>query len=155
MTDLLNKKAPDFKLQDEKGDWHSLVDYKGKMVLLYFYPKDMTSGCTTEAQCLRDRMNDLKKLNVVVLGVSPDDVKSHMKFKEKEKLNYTLLADVEKDVVNKYGVWQEKSMYGRKYMGVMRESFLIDGNGMVVKHYEKVKPELHADEVINDVKGMK
>lgn len=148
---LLNKKAPDFKLQDQDGEVRSLADYKGKFVLLYFYPKDMTPGCTTEAQCFRDRLNELKGLGVQVLGVSADDVKSHKKFAEAHKLNFPLLADTEKEVIQKYGVWGEKSMYGKKYMGIMRESFLINGDGVIVKHYEKVKPAEHVEEVVRDV----
>lgn len=144
-------KAKDFKLQDQDGNWHSLADYKGKKVVLYFYPKDMTSGCTVEAQCFRDRMNDFKAFGIQVLGVSPDDVKSHKKFAEKEHLNFPLLADVDKEVVNAYGVWVEKSMYGKKYMGVQRDTFLIDENGVLIKHYEKVKPENHIEEVLVDL----
>ncbi len=147
----LNEKAPDFKLEDQDGNWHSLADYNGKKVVLYFYPKDMTSGCTVEAQCFRDRMNDFKAFGIQVLGVSPDDVKSHKKFAEKERLNFPLLADVDKEVVNAYGVWVEKSMYGKKYMGVQRDTFLIDENGVLVKHYEKVKPENHIEEVLADL----
>ncbi len=150
----LNSLAPDFKLPDDEGKERSLADFRGKIVLLYFYPKDMTPGCTVEAQCLRDRMNDLQALGVQVLGVSTDDVKSHKKFKEKQHLNYPLLADTEKKVVEMYGVWKEKSFMGKKYMGTSRESFLIDKHGKIIKHYEKVKPFSHAEEVINDVKAM-
>lgn len=155
MSDLLNKKAPDFKLPDQDQAFRSLADYKGRYVLLYFYPKDMTPGCTTEAQCFRDKLNDLKSLGVQVLGVSADDVESHKKFVEMHGLNFPLLADVSKEVIEKYGAWGEKSMYGKKYMGIMRESFLIDKNGVVIKHYAKVKPEEHAEEVIRDVKVLK
>ncbi len=151
MASIIGKKAPDFKLQDQDGNWHSLADYKSQMVLLYFYPKDMTSGCTVEAQCFRDRMGEFKKHGVQVLGVSTDDVKSHKKFEEKEKLNFPLLADTEKDVVEKYGVWVEKSMYGKKYMGIQRDTFLIGPDGVVLKHYEKVKPENHVDQVMADL----
>jgi peroxiredoxin Q/BCP len=154
MTDFVGKQAPDFSLQDDEGHERSLKEFRGKTVLLYFYPKDMTPGCTTEAQCLRDRMNDLKAAGVQVLGVSADDVKSHAKFREKERLNFPLLADTDKKVVTVYGVWKEKSFMGKKYMGVSRESFLIDRNGIVVKHYDKVKPAGHAEEVLRDVKAM-
>jgi len=150
MSNLENKQAPDFRLQDQDGKWHSLADYKGKKVLLYFYPKDMTSGCTVEACSFRDNLGSLKKIGVVVLGVSADDTKSHGKFAEKEKLNFPLLADVEKKAINAYGVWVEKSMYGKKYMGIQRDSFLIDEKGVVVKHYKKVKPEEHVAEVMRD-----
>lgn len=151
MVSLIGVQAPDFKLQDQDGNWHSLADYKSQMVLLYFYPKDMTSGCTVEAQCFRDRMGEFKKHGVQVLGVSTDDVKSHKKFEEKEKLNFPLLADTEKDAVEKYGVWVEKSMYGKKYMGIQRDTFLIGPDGVVLKHYEKVKPENHVDQVMADL----
>lgn len=148
---LLNGPAPDFRLQDQDGEARSLADYRGSHVLLYFYPKDMTPGCTTEAQCFRDRLNDLKGLGLQVLGVSADDVKSHKKFADKYGLNFPLLADTEKQVIEKYGVWGEKSFLGKKYMGIKRESFLIDGEGVVVKHYDKVKPAEHVEEVMRDV----
>lgn len=154
MKDLVGKKAPDFKLLDDEGKETSLANFKGKMVLLYFYPKDMTPGCTTEACTLRDKMNDLKDLNVVVLGVSADSVESHKKFKAKEKLNFPLLSDPERKVLEMYSVWKEKSMYGKLFMGIVRESFLIGKDGVVIKHYSKVKPEKHAQEVIDDVKAM-
>lgn len=124
------------------------------MVLLYFYPKDMTPGCTIEACNFRDRLADLKAIGVQVLGVSADDVESHKKFAKKERLNFPLLADVDRKVSTAYGVWKEKSMYGKNFMGISRESFLIDGSGKIVKHYQKVKPAEHAQEVTSDVKGM-
>lgn len=154
MADLVGKKAPDFTLLDDEGNERNLADFKGKWVLLYFYPKDLTPGCTTEACTLRDKMNDLKKLDIQVLGVSADTVKSHAKFKMKEKLNFPLLADTEKQLINAYDVWKEKKFMGRKFMGIMRESFLIDKKGIVVKHYTNVKPPLHAAEVMGDVAGM-
>lgn len=155
MSDFVGKKAPAVSLPDENGKVHNLADYKGKWVLLYFYPKDMTSGCTVEACTLRDRMNDLKALGIQVFGVSADDSESHKEFIAKERLNFPLLADVDKKVIEAYGVWKEKSMYGKKYMGISRESFLINPEGVVVKHYDKVKPAEHAEEVISDVKGMR
>lgn len=148
---MIGKKAPEFSLEDQNGHKVSLSDYKGQKVLMYFYPKDMTPGCTVEAQCFRDRLNDLKALGVQVLGVSADDVKSHKKFAEAHGLNFPILADVDKEVVNKYGVWVEKSMYGKKYMGIQRDSFLIDEEGVIVKHYEKVKPEEHVNQVMADL----
>lgn len=148
------KKAPVFKLPDQEGNMHALSDYAGKMVLLYFYPKDMTSGCTTEAQGFRDLAKEYKKAGITVLGVSVDSVKSHKKFCEKESLNFTLLSDEDKKVVEKYGVWQEKSMYGKKYMGTVRESFLIGGDGKILKHYEKVNPVAHPEEVLKDAVGL-
>lgn len=151
MSNFVNKKAPVFRLQDQDGNWHSLKDYKGQKVLLYFYPKDMTPGCTVEACSFRDNLGSLKKLGVVVLGVSVDDVKSHKKFVEKESLNFPLLADVDKKTVKAYGVWGERSMYGIKYMGIQRDSFLIDEKGVIIKHYKKVKPGEHVAEVMADV----
>ena len=155
MSDFVGKKAPHIALPDENGKIHDLKDYMGKWVLVYFYPKDMTPGCTIEAQCMRDRMNELKALGVNVFGVSADDMESHKKFIAKDNLNFPLLADVDKKAAEAYGVWQEKSFMGKKYMGISRESFLINPDGVVVKHYEKVTPKEHAEEVINDVKGMK
>lgn len=147
----VGKKAPVFKLPDQDGKIHGLADYAGQMVLLYFYPKDMTSGCTTEAQGFRDLAEEYKKQGIVVLGVSIDNVKSHKKFCEKESLNFPLLSDENKKTVEKYGVWKEKSMYGKTYMGIMRESFLIGKDGHIVKHYEKVNPIDHPTEVLRDV----
>jgi peroxiredoxin Q/BCP len=155
MKNLIGKKAINFKLQDEAGKEHTLEKYVGKVVLLYFYPKDMTPGCTIEAEGFRDHMLDFKKLGVVVLGISPDSVASHAKFCEKHKLNFTLLADIDHKIADKYEVWVEKSMYGKKYMGVERDSFLINKEGIVVRQYEKVKPEEHPDEIIIDIKSLK
>lgn len=149
--DLINQKAPNFTLLDQENNEHSLNQYKGQKVLLYFYPKDNTPGCTTEACSFRDRLNELKKYNVQVLGISCDDVKSHKKFAEKFQLNFPLLADTEKVVVKQYGVWEQKSMFGKKYMGILRDSFLIDEKGIVIKHYSKVKPSEHVDEIIKDL----
>ncbi len=149
-----NKQAPDFKLADQDGTIRTLKDYKGKWVLLYFYPKDMTSGCTIEAKKFRDKAKELEKIGVVVIGASCDDVKSHKKFADKEGLNFPLLADTEKELVSKYGVWVEKSMYGKTYMGIQRDSFLIDPSGKIVKHYSKVKPETHVEEVMADLKEL-
>ena len=154
MKNSVGQKAPNFELEDEEGKTHTLEHYKGQYLLLYFYPKDMTSGCTVEAQCFRNRMNDFKSFGVQVLGVSCDDTKSHKKFAEKEKLNFPLLADVDKKVVNAYGVWVEKSMYGKKYMGIQRDTFLIDPAEKIVKHYVKVKPETHIEEVLKDLEGL-
>lgn len=152
---LLHKKAPSFKLKDQDGVIRSLSDYKGRMLLLYFYPKDMTPGCTIEAEVFRDLMKDLAREEVVVLGVSADSSARHKTFCDKHHLNFPLLSDEGKTVLQKYGVWVEKSMYGKKYMGIERESFLIDKNGIVIKHYEKVKPALHPQEVLNDVRAIK
>lgn len=145
-------KAPSFCLKDQNEKEHCLDDYRGKWVLVYFYPKDDTTGCTKEACGIRDAWPKFSKVKAVVLGISADTVKSHKKFEEKYNLPFTLLSDPEKEVINKCGVWKEKSMYGRKYMGISRESFLIDPDGNIVKHYEKVNPANHADEVIGDLR---
>ena len=155
MKNLIGKAAPFFKLEDQAGKEHSLALYKGKAVLLYFYPKDQTPGCTIEAETFRDHMDDFKDVGVVVLGMSPDSVESHKKFAEKKKLNFPLLADIDHKVAEKYGVWIEKSMYGRKYMGIERDSFLINKKGVVVKQYQKVKPEEHPEEILRDISELK
>jgi peroxiredoxin Q/BCP len=151
MSKFIGKKAPDFSLPDQSGKIRSLAEYAGKYLLIYFYPKDMTSGCTVEAQNFRDSLNNFSKRNAQIIGVSCDSCQSHQKFVDKENLNFTLLADENKQMVEAYGVWKEKSMYGKKYMGVSRESFLLDQNGVVVKHYEKVDPKSHAQEVLEDL----
>ena len=149
------KKAPEFSLKDQNGQVHKLSDYKGKYVLLYFYPKDLTPGCTIEAKKFRDKVSELESLNIKVLGVSHDDVNLHKKFADKCSLNFPLLADTEKELTTAYGVLKEKSMFGKTFTGISRESFLIDKDGIVIKHYAKVKPSEHADEVIEDVKGLR
>ncbi|MDP2593770.1 MAG: thioredoxin-dependent thiol peroxidase [bacterium] len=146
--------APAFTLPNQDGTMHSLADYRGKWVLLYFYPKDDTPGCTIEACTIRDQFEDFATIGVVVLGVSTDTVASHKKFAEKFELPFTLLADVNKEVVGAYGVFGEKKMMGRAFMGVRRTSFLIDPSGKIAKVYENVKPEAHAAEVIADLKAM-
>ena len=147
----LNSPAPPFSLPDQDDTMHSLKDYAGKKILLYFYPKDDTPGCTTEACNFRDRLNELKDHGVQVLGVSKDNVASHKKFSEKFHLNFPLLADEDGTVVEAYGVWKEKNMFGKTYMGISRESFLIDEDGKLVKHYANVKPEEHIEEVLTDI----
>ncbi len=143
----IGKAAPAFTIETDTGVTLALKDLKGTNVVLYFYPKDDTSGCTTEACEFRDLMPRFKKDSAVILGVSPDSVKSHQKFKAKYELPFTLLADTEHVIAEKYGVWKEKSMYGRKYMGVERTTFLIDAKGVLRQVFEKVKPAGHADEV--------
>lgn len=140
--------VPDFTLIDQDEKSHTLSQYRGKKVVLYFYPKDMTPGCTVQAQGMRDSMNDLEAKGIVVLGVSVDDVKSHKKFVEKHNLNFPLLADTEKTVVEAYGVWKEKSMFGKKYMGIQRDTFLIDEEGKLIQHFEKVNPLKHASQIL-------
>ncbi len=147
--------APDFELLDQDGKSHKLSDYKGGRFLLYFYPKDNTEGCTKEACVLRDDFLGFKKLNVKIVGVSVDSVKSHKKFADEYKLPFTLLADEDKKMVNAYGVWAEKSIYGKKYMGTLRTSFLINPEGKIENIYEKVVPEEHSKEVLEDLKNTK
>lgn len=145
--------APEFSLPDQDGVMHMLSQYRGKYVLLYFYPKDDTPGCTKEACAIRDADPDFSSLDAVVLGVSADSVKSHKKFAEKYGLMFPLLADEDRTVVNAYGVWGRKKFMGREYDGIMRTSFLIDPNGKIVVVYEQVKPELHAAEVLADLRS--
>ena len=147
-------KAPDFKAVSNEGKEVSLKDYKGKnKVVLYFYPKDDTPGCTVEACSFRDNIKKIEKADTVVLGVSPDDTKSHNKFIDKFKLPFILLSDPDKAICNAYGVWVKKSMYGKEYMGVARTTFIIGKDGKIEKIYEKVKPDGHAEEVLEFIKN--
>jgi peroxiredoxin Q/BCP len=144
--------APAFKLQDQDGKWHSLADYKGKWVAIYFYPKDDTPGCTTQACSFRDNIFAFNKEGAVILGISVDDVESHKKFAEKHGLPFTLLADSDKAVSKSYGVL-------KTYMGVMemarRDTFIVDPQGRIAKHYESVDPEGHSKVVLDDIKALK
>ncbi len=140
--------APEFSAMTNGGKKVSLADFKGKNVILYFYPKDDTPGCTKEACGFRDAYDEFKKRGAVVLGVSTDPVKAHDKFVEKFKLPFPLLADEDKKIVEAYGVWGEKTFMGRKYMGTHRVTFLIDGNGRIKKIWPLVKPEEHPKEVL-------
>lgn len=146
------KKAPAFSLQDGNGKKVSLSDFKGKKVVLYFYPKDMTSGCTQEACDFRDALPNFKKIKTDVLGISIDSVASHKKFAEKYDLPFTLLSDEKKEVVEKYGVWKEKSMYGKKYMGIERTTFILDEYGKIQNIFPKVKVAGHVAEVMEALK---
>ena len=146
-------KAPDFSAADQNGITRSLKDYKGKKLVLYFYPKDMTSGCTRQACDFRDNMARIAGAGVELLGVSPDPVASHAKFVQKESLNFPLLSDESKSIVEAYGVWKEKSMYGRKYMGVERTTFIIDEKGRIARIFPKVKVPGHVAEVLDAVAG--
>ena len=149
----IGKKAPAFSLKDENGKNVSLNDFKGKKVVLYFYPKDMTSGCTQEACDFRDALPNFKKVKATVLGVSIDSTASHKKFADKYELPFTLLSDEKKEVVEKYGVWKEKSMYGKKYMGIERTTFIIDEEGKIQNIFPKVKVAGHVNEVMKILKG--
>ena len=149
-----NESAPNFNLPSNTGKNISLKDLRGKNVVMYFYPKDDTPGCTVEACGFRDKIKDIEKLNAVVLGVSPDDTKSHEKFIKKFNLPFTLLSDPQKTMCRDYGVWIKKSMYGRDYMGVDRTTFVIDGQGKIAKVFEKVKPQGHDEEVLAVLKEL-
>jgi peroxiredoxin Q/BCP len=144
----IGSKAPDFTAKDQNGNQVKLSDFIGKKVVLYFYPKDDTPGCTKEACSFRDNFEDLKKERIVVLGVSPDSIASHQKFANKYTLPFTLISDSEKEIVNLYGVYREKNMYGKISLGVVRTTFLIDEKGKIVHIFNKVKTDIHAEEVL-------
>ena len=143
--------APDFELMDENGSTHKLADYRGTVVVLYFYPKDDTPGCTTEACNFRDDYHSYEAAGVIILGVSPDNVKSHGKFKNKYHLPFTLLADEGHKVCDLYGVWGPKKFMGREYEGVFRTTFLIGKDGLILKVFEDVKPAEHSAQVLAEV----
>ena len=140
--------APEFELQSDTGETVRLSSLRGKPVVLYFYPKDHTSGCTTQACGIRDAWGEFERAGAVVLGVSPDDVASHQSFRADFELPFTLLADPDHTVAEAYGVWAEKSRYGRTYMGIVRSTFVIGPDGTVEKAIRNVKPETHADDVL-------
>ena len=142
------KPAPDFELTTDSGERVKLSDLRGQPVVLYFYPKDDTPGCTTQACGIRDVYADFRERGAVVLGVSPDDEASHAKFKDKYSLPFTLLADPDHRVADQYGVWKERNMYGKKSMGIERSTFVIDSDGIVTKAMRRVKPDTHAADVL-------
>lgn len=150
----VGSKAPAFNLLDQEGNKHALSQYKGKWVLIYFYPKDNTPGCTKEACMIRDNYDDFSKINAVVLGVSKDSVASHEKFATKFDLPFPLLSDEETTMIQAYGAWQKKSMFGKEYMGIQRMSYLIDPKGKIAKVYPKVKPAEHAKQVLEDMNSL-
>jgi peroxiredoxin Q/BCP len=145
--------APDFELPSDSGDTVALSSLRGKPVVLYFYPKDDTPGCTTQACGIRDAYGEFERAGAVVLGVSPDDERSHGKFRAKYELPNTLLADTDHEVAERYGVWGEKTYMGRTYMGINRSTFVIDGDGIVTKVFPQVKPATHADDVLAALNG--
>ncbi len=151
LTPSVGQQAPDFSLPDQNGTIHLLSSYRGKWVLLYFYPKDNTPGCTIEACAIRDEVKSFDKINAVILGISIDSVASHKRFAGGFDLPFTLLADEHKEVVGRYGVFGERKFMGKTYMGTSRTSFLIDPVGKISKVYGKVKPETHAAEVLADL----
>ena len=144
-------KAPDFTLPDQNGNVHSLSDYRGKKVILYFYPKDNTPGCTKQACGFAERYPQFTEKGAVVLGISKDSVASHKKFEEKYGLPFTLLADPELAAIQAYDVWQEKKNYGKTYMGVVRSTYLIDENGKIVKAFEKVKAADNPEQMLGEL----
>ena len=154
MTVDVGQKAPDFTMPTNGGGNVSLAGLKGKKVVLFFYPKDDTPGCTKEACSFRDSLPDFTGVDAVVIGVSKDSAASHDKFARKYELNFTLASDEKTDVAERYGMWVEKSMYGKRYMGMERSSVLIDGEGVIRAVWRKVKPETHAAEVLAAVKAL-
>lgn len=154
MTLEIGDKAPGFKLPADGGGECDLADYAGKPVVLYFYPRDDTPGCTTEAQGFRDALAEFGKCDAVVIGVSKDTVKKHDRFKEKHGLNFSLIADVDGELCEKYGVWVEKKNYGRTYMGIERSTFLIGGDGKLREIWRKVRVKGHVDKVLETVREL-
>jgi peroxiredoxin Q/BCP len=150
----VGKKAPAFTLTADDGTKVRLSDLKGKPVVLYFYPRDDTPGCTKEACAFRDRQSEMESLGAVVLGVSPDTVESHVKFRDKFSLNFPLLADPDHKVAEKYGAWREKNMYGKTSMGIQRSTYLIDAEGKVARVWQRVKVDGHDDQVLEAVKAL-
>lgn len=146
-------KAPDFTLPDKDNHPVSLSDFKGKKVILYFYPKDNTKGCTTQACTFRDAYSEFEALGAVVIGVSKDSTRSHTNFASKYELPFLLLSDPKTEVIQAYDVWKEKKMYGKTYMGIVRTTYIIDEAGMIEKVYEKVKPAENADQILEHLKG--
>ena len=144
----IGTKAPNFKLQDKNGDFVSLSDFLGKKIVLYFYPRDNTPGCTRQACAFAGSYNAFKSQNVVVIGISKDSVASHLKFAEKYDLPFVLLADPELEAIKAYDVWQEKKLYGKVSMGVVRSTYIIDENGVIEKVMPKVKPDTNAAEIL-------
>lgn len=148
------KKAPDFKLQGDDGELLQLSAFRGQPVVVYFYPKDDTTGCTAEAKDFSCLASEFAQTGATIIGISPDSAAKHVKFKQKHDLEVTLAADIEKTAANAYGVWVEKSMYGRKYMGVERATFLVDGKGKIARIWRKVKVPGHAEEVLAAVREL-
>jgi len=145
--------APNFILKNEQNQVITLEDFKGKKVVLYFYPKDNTPGCTKEACSFRDVYDDILATDAVVIGISKDNAISHQKFKNKHELPFYLLSDPDHNVIESYGAWQEKKMFGKTSMGIVRCTFIIDENGTIIKTYPKVKPDEHGEEVLKILKG--
>ena len=147
----IGTKAPDFKLKDQNGIERSLSEFKGQKVILYFYPKDMTSGCTKQACGFAERYPQIREKDAIVLGVSKDSVASHKKFEEKYGLPFPLLSDEKLEVIQAYDVWKEKTNYGKKYMGIVRSTYLIDENGIIVKALSNVKAADNPEQMLNEI----
>lgn len=145
-------KAPDFALPDQNGTIHHLKDYLGHKIVLYFYPKDNTSGCTKQACSFRDHHDEFQQQDAIVIGISKDSQKSHHNFIQKNELPFLLLSDTDIKAIQDYDVWKEKSMYGRKYMGVVRTTYLIDEKGIIIQAFEKVKPAENAEQMLDEIK---
>ncbi|MGD9489778.1 MAG: thioredoxin-dependent thiol peroxidase [Calditrichaceae bacterium] len=150
----VGKKAPDFILPNQEGKSVSLSSHRGKWVVLYFYPKDMTPGCTTEACNFQESLPDFKSIDAVILGISKDSVERHKKFANKHDLEFHLLSDDEGNVCETYGTWQLKKLYGREFMGIVRSTYLIDPDGVIAKVYPKVKVKEHHTELLNDIQSL-
>ena len=149
----IDMKAPDFLLPDQDGNLHTLSQYQGKKVILYFYPKDLTSGCSKQACSFRDLYPQFQEKDAVILGLSKDSVASHKKFADKYGLPFTLLSDSDLTVIKAYDVWKEKTLYGKKHMGVVRTTYLIDEEGFIVKAFDKVKPESNPQQMLQELEG--
>lgn len=155
MSLQIGELAPEFTLTDQNGSTHNLTQYRGQWVVVYFYPKDDTPGCTKEACSFRDQFEALKERSIVVLGISKDTQLSHKKFAEKYNLNFTILSDPEVEIIKKYQAWGEKKMMGKTYEGILRITYVIDPQGIIRKVYEKVKPQDHAMEILEDVNELR
>lgn len=153
MSVEIGKKAPDFTLQNQAGDNVSLSDFEGKNIVLYFYPKDMTPGCTTQACDFRDNYDAFKDLNTVIIGISPDPIERHQKFIDKHDLPFQLLADIEQEVAKRYDVWKLKKMFGKEFYGIERSTFIIDQEGIIQKEFRKVRVKGHIEETLDFVKN--
>ncbi|MEI3608435.1 thioredoxin-dependent thiol peroxidase [Pseudogracilibacillus sp. SO10305] len=154
MTVEVGKEAPNFTLDNQVGEKITLSDFRGKNVVLYFYPKDMTPGCTTQACDFRDNYSQFKDTNTVILGISPDPIERHQKFIDKHDLPFPLLADTTHEVAEEYGVWKLKKMFGKEFYGIERSTFIIDKDGIVQKEYRKVKVKEHIAQTLEDVKEL-
>lgn len=148
-------KAPDFELPDQNGEMHKLSDYAGRKVILYFYPKDNTPGCTKQACAFKAAYEEFKREDIVVIGISKDSSASHIKFKEKYELPFLLLSDTELSVIQAYDVWKEKKLYGKTYMGVTRSTYVIDEEGVIIKTFEKASPANNAADILQYVKDIR